>query len=207
MLKKIKLFLFAISLPLSVMASEFEEGKHYITLDTPKSKAPQVTEFFSFYCPHCFKFEPVAKALEESLPAGAQFKKSHVNFLGGKSTQAQRNLSYAYLIAKQFDKEKDLTAKIFDSIHVKRAQLINVDDIKTLFELNGITAKQYDDALSSMPIISAEKMLDDSQIKYTALGALKGVPTFIVNDKYQIVFKMIRNQEQLNKLVAYLISK
>ncbi|WP_352289794.1 DsbA family protein, partial [Psychrobacter sp. GW64-MNA-CIBAN-0177] len=79
----------------AALAANFEVGNQYTVIDIEKSTTPQVTEYFSFYCPHCFKFEPVAHAIEENLPTGAVFIKNHVNFLGGVSPQAQSNLSLA----------------------------------------------------------------------------------------------------------------
>lgn len=101
MLKKLKLSLLLLCLPFAALAAQFEADNQYTVIDIDKSAEPQVTEFFSFYCPHCFKFEPVAKAIEKNLPEGTEFIKNHVNFLGGVSPQAQSNLSYAYLIGKK----------------------------------------------------------------------------------------------------------
>ena len=64
MLKKLKLSLLLLCLPFAVLAANFEVGNQYTVIDIEKSTTPQVTEYFSFYCPHCFKFEPVAHAIE-----------------------------------------------------------------------------------------------------------------------------------------------
>lgn len=65
MLKKLKLSLLLLCLPFAALAAQFEADNQYTVIDIDKSAEPQVTEFFSFYCPHCFKFEPVAKAIEK----------------------------------------------------------------------------------------------------------------------------------------------
>ena len=130
MLKKLKLSLLLLCLPFAAMAADFKAGDQYDVLNIEKSKTPQVTEFFSFYCGHCFKFEPVAKAIEKSLPEGAEFIKNHVNFLGGLTPQVQSNLSYAYIIAKQHNKGEKIADQIFNSIHVQRAPLDNIKDVK-----------------------------------------------------------------------------
>ncbi|KAF7767575.1 thiol:disulfide interchange protein DsbA [Pseudoalteromonas citrea] len=207
MLKKIKLSILLFCLPLFAMAADFTDGKHYETLTTEKSSSSKVTEFFSFYCPHCFKFEPIAKALSDNLPEGAVFEKSHVNFLGGLPAQVQSNLSYAYIVAKSVGKGDEIAAKLFDSIHVKKAPLDNIADLKTLLEVNGITGTQFDAALATMPIISEEAAMQDAQEKFSKAGALKGVPTFIVNDKYKINVSALQSQDELNELVKYLLKK
>ncbi|USE70659.1 disulfide bond formation protein [Pseudoalteromonas maricaloris] len=207
MLKKLKIALIALLLPIAAMASDFTEGEHYTTLTTEQSNSEKVTEFFSFYCPHCFRFEPIAKAIEKNLPEGAYFEKSHVNFLRGVPTETQSNLSYAYIIADQAGKADVIAEKIFNTIHVERNKLLDIKDLKTLMELNGISAEKFDQAVTSMPVVSAENNMLKAQEKFSEAGALTGVPTFIVNDKYRIEMKGIKSQEQLDELIAYLLKK
>ena len=196
-----------VCLPFAAFAADFEAGNQYEVLKVEKSATPQVTEFFSFYCPHCFKFEPVAKALTAALPEGTEFVKNHVNFLGGVSKQTQSNLSYAYLIAKQQGKGEQVADQIFHSIHVQRAPLQNIKDVKALLATNGISNEVFDTEIASMPVISAEKAMQDKQNKYSQIGALTGVPTFIVNDKYKINLNTIKSQEQLDELVKFLLEQ
>lgn len=207
MLKKLQLAFIALCLPIAALASEFVDGTHYETIATPASETPKVTEFFSFYCPHCFRFEPIAKAIEANLPEGAVFEKSHVNFLGGLPAQTQSNLSYAYIVAKQADKEDVIAEKIFRAIHIEKNQLRDIKDVKALLAVNGIAAEKFEAAVASMPVISAENNMQKAQEKYSELGALKGVPTFIVNDKYRIIMQGIESQAQLDELIAYLLEK
>jgi thiol:disulfide interchange protein DsbA len=204
MLKKLKMSLLILCVPFAAFAADFEKGKHYDVINVEKSTTPNITEFFSFYCPHCFNFEPVAHALEESLPEGAVFIKNHVNFLGGASPEAQTNLTYAYLIAKSHGIESKITAQIFNSIHKLRAPLLDIKDVKKLLELNGVSNETFDSDIVSMPITVAEQEMEDKQNKYSKLGALTGVPTFIVNDKYKINVNSVKSQDELNELAAFL---
>lgn len=41
----------------STQALALQEGKQYIELEQPRSVQPEVIEFFSFGCIHCFNFE------------------------------------------------------------------------------------------------------------------------------------------------------
>ncbi|MBU75719.1 MAG: disulfide bond formation protein [Pseudoalteromonadaceae bacterium] len=207
MFKKLKLSLLILCLPFAALAANFEAGNQYEVLNVEKSKAPHVTEFFSFYCPHCFQFEPVAKALASKLPEGTEFVKSHVNFLGGVSKQTQSNLSYAYLIAKQHGKGEQVADQIFNSIHKQRVLLQDLKDVKALLATNGITSDVFDTDIASMPVISAEKAMRDKQQQYSEMGALTGVPTFIVNDKYKINLNTIKSQQMLDELVAFLLKQ
>ena len=46
---------------------------------------PEVKEFFSFYCGHCFAFEPFAnKSEQKAYRQGIELEKVHVDFLSGR---------------------------------------------------------------------------------------------------------------------------
>ncbi|WP_440054315.1 thiol:disulfide interchange protein DsbA/DsbL [Pseudoalteromonas sp. T1lg65] len=207
MLKRLKVAILALCFPVLAIAADFQDGKHYTTLNTDASKNPKVTEFFSFYCPHCYRLEPVAKAVEDNLPDGVKFVRSHVNFLGGASAQTQSNLSYAYIIAKQEGKGEQIAQQLFHSIHERRERFLNIDDVKRLLELNGIPKEKFDQAMTSMPVIVAEAEMVQAQQRMSDAGGLNSVPTFIVNDKYKIEIRSLKSQQELNELVAYLLKK
>jgi thiol:disulfide interchange protein DsbA len=210
MFKIIKQSLLILCIPLmafAASAAEFVDGTHFKTLDNPKSTNAKVTEFFSFYCPHCYQFEPIAIALEQGLPKGASFEKSHVNFLGGIPAQVQSNLSYAYIIANQMGKGKEVAADLFDTIHKKGNRLTDIKEVKKLLAGHGISEAQFEQHLSSMLVIAQEKKMQDQQEHFGKIGALTGVPTFIVNDKYQVNMRSLKSQQELNELVKHLLEK
>ena len=63
MMKKLLALASVALLSFSVQAAKFSEGDYYKILELPKSSSPIVTEFFSFYCPHCNSFEPMIQEL------------------------------------------------------------------------------------------------------------------------------------------------
>ncbi|VEA70927.1 Thiol:disulfide interchange protein DsbA precursor [Serratia rubidaea] len=71
-MKKIWLALVGMVMAFSASAAQFSDGTQYVTLDKPVTGEPQVLEFFSFYCPHCYQFEEVyhvSDAVKKALPA------------------------------------------------------------------------------------------------------------------------------------------
>ena len=85
-MKKIWLALAGLVLAFSASAAQYEDGKQYTTLEKPVAGAPQVLEFFSFFCPHCYQFEEVlhiSDNVKKKLPEGVKMTKYHVNFMGG----------------------------------------------------------------------------------------------------------------------------
>lgn len=207
MIKKLKLGLLILCMPVMAFASQFQNGEQYTELQTEKTAKPQVIEFFSYFCGHCYKMEPIAKGIEKSLPVGVPFIKSHVNFLGGKSSSDQSNLSYAYLIAKQQAKDHQVSDAIFSYIHRQRATFSSMKDVSNLLALNGVTKEDFDSLLSSMPVILGEKKMVEAQNKYSRMGALTGVPTFIVNGKYKVNVNKLKSQAELDSLITFLLNK
>ena len=55
-MKKLWLALIGFAMSFSVFANPVS-GKQYTELSTPVTNQPDVVEFFSFYCPHCYQFE------------------------------------------------------------------------------------------------------------------------------------------------------
>jgi len=104
-------------LPLSVNAADFKEGTHYDVISRTATETPEVLEFFSFYCPHCYKFEPLMNLLKKELPDNVKIKKNHVNFLGQNMGP---KITQAYAAAGILKVEDKITPIIFDEIHVQR---------------------------------------------------------------------------------------
>ncbi|GAD00455.1 periplasmic thiol:disulfide interchange protein DsbA [Agarivorans albus MKT 106] len=64
-MKKLLIGLMAmLTLPMAI-AADFKEGTHYDVIKQTATAKPEVIEFFSYYCPHCFKFEPVAESIKK----------------------------------------------------------------------------------------------------------------------------------------------
>ena len=55
----------------TVQAVEFTEGYHYLEIKGEITEKKEITEFFSFYCPACFRQEAFMNELKASLPKGA----------------------------------------------------------------------------------------------------------------------------------------
>jgi hypothetical protein len=42
-----------------VNAAQFTLGEHYIEVEGTQTSSPEIRAFFSFYCPHCYRSEPL----------------------------------------------------------------------------------------------------------------------------------------------------
>lgn len=180
MMKKVWLALAGMILAFSASAAQFTDGKQYITLDRAVTGEPQVLEFFSFNCPHCYQFEEIWRIpdkVKKTLPQGVKMTKYHVEFLGPLG----KELTQAWAVALALGVEDKVTEPMFDAVQ-KTQKVQSVADIRKVFVDAGVKGEDYDAALNSFVVKSLiaqqEKAADDLR--------LQGVPAMFVNGKYQL---------------------
>ncbi|MDK2635450.1 thiol:disulfide interchange protein DsbA [Pantoea stewartii subsp. indologenes] len=181
-MKKIFFALMGLVLAFSASAAQFSEGKQYVSLPKPVAGEPQVMEFFSFFCPHCYQFEEiyhVSDAVKKNLPADTKMVKYHVDFLGGELGPV---VTHAWAVAMALGVEDKVTAPIFDGIQ-KTQTITDPASLKDVFiKAAGISSEQYDSAWNSFAV----KALVAQQQKAAADVDLRGVPAIFINGKYMV---------------------
>lgn len=200
MKKILALFVALIVLPLSANAIEYKEGTHYQTVKQTATATPEIMEFFSFYCGHCAKFEPLMDTLKANVSKDVKMKKSHVNFLG-KEMGAE--LTNAYAAAEILQVEDKITSIIFDKIHTQGKAIDGEKDILAIFAQAGISAEEAKNALVSFPV----KGLASQMKRDTETFQINGVPTIIVNGKYKVNTGSVKSTEEFIALVDFLTKK
>jgi thiol:disulfide interchange protein DsbA len=190
----------------TTQATEFTQGDYYIEVNDHITKTKEITEFFSFYCPACFKQEPFMNELKLALPSGAVFKKNHVDGMPGRDLNIEQALTKALITADILKVKAKITPAIFKYIHTNKATFSNTNDIKNLFLINGVNADQFDKVFSSFNVnIQSKKM----QKKTEALRkkGFSSVPTLIINGKYKPVTDKLKTMDEYKKLIIFLINK
>lgn len=180
-MKKIWLALAGLVLAFSASAAQYEDGKQYTTLEKPVAGAPQVLEFFSFFCPHCYQFEEVlhiSDNVKKKLPEGVKMTKYHVNFMGG---DLGKELTQAWAVAMALGVEDKITVPMFEAVQ-KNQTVQTVADIRKVFVDAGVKGEDYDAAWNSFVV----KSLVAQQEKAASDFQLQGVPAMYVNGKYQL---------------------
>ncbi|MFA3780556.1 MULTISPECIES: thiol:disulfide interchange protein DsbA [unclassified Yersinia (in: enterobacteria)] len=179
-MKNVWLALVGMVMAFSASAAQFTDGTQYQTLNKPVTGEPQVLEFFSFYCPHCFQFEEVyhiPQAVKKALPEGTKMTRYHVEFLGPLGKQ----LTQAWAVAMALGVEEKITPLMFEG--VQKTQTVQTpDDIRNVFIKAGVSGEDYDAALNSFVV----KSLVAQQQKAAEDLQLRGVPAMFVNGKYMI---------------------
>lgn len=202
-----KLFAFVTSLLLSVAAHAqsaeafvFNQGQHYKDLGTPKTNQKVVTEYFSFYCGHCYSFEPIIAQLKQRLPQDVTLVKKPVSFMGGNMAT---ELSKAYVTAKEVGVEDKIVASLFETIHNKRQAPKNVHQLRQLFLSHGVSENEFETVFSSSETLKKAKQFD----KDFDGTKLTGVPSVVVNGKYLANAGGVKSIGQYVALIEYLLTK
>lgn len=163
----------------NAQAAEIKDGEQYITLNQERAAQPEVIEFFSFYCPHCYSFEmqyKIPSKVKAQLPQGTTFKQYHVDFLGPQG----ENLTRAWALAMTLGVEDKVKTALFEGAQANAFK--SMDDIRQKFIDNGITAEQFDGSINSFAVNALVK----KQQNLVKQFQVHGVPDFYVNNKFRV---------------------
>lgn len=178
-MKKLLIGLLALLvLPALAQANEekFKEGVHYKVIAEEGTKRPEIKEFFSYYCIHCYRFEAVAAAMKEAYPK--EFEKSHI-----VSHPTLRLMARGMVAAKLFKKEEPISQAFYERIHDQKKQITTEEDLKAIFHVHGIEAEKFEKAMRHPLVEKQVNEMERNMNKYN----INATPTFIVNGKYEII--------------------
>ncbi len=198
-MKKLFALFSMLMLSLTANAAQFKEGEHYKVLDLEASSKPVVTEFFSFYCPHCNSFEPVIQQLKKQLPEGVKLQKNHVSFMGGKMGPSMSK-AFATMVALKI--EDKMVPVMFNRIHNMRKAPRDDAELRQIFLDEGVDANKFDSAFKGFAVDSMIRRMD----KQFSDSGLTGVPAVIVNNNYQVQAQSIKTTDEYFALVNYLLT-
>jgi thiol:disulfide interchange protein DsbA len=139
MIRNLLSCLAAASVAASVWASPAAPANNveYSTLPqiqaTDAGSAVEVTEFFSYNCPHCHAFDPALAAWVKKQGKAVVFKRVHLALLPNDAT-VQR--MYATLEAMGLAEQNH--AKIFNTIHEQRQRITDDESVFNWIAKNGI---------------------------------------------------------------------
>ena len=214
------LALAATALPLLAQAqTKWTLGKNYFTVtpalhtSVPPGKV-EVTEVFSYACPHCSEFRPVVKQLRASLPPNAVFTLVPASF---NPAEDWPMFQRAYVTAEVLGIADRTHDGIFDAIW-KTGELAVVDPstnrlkspppsiedaAKVYNKLTGVPVDKFL-AVSQSFAVNVKMKADDA---YLLHGQVDSTPTIVVNGKYRLTTESAGGANQLLQLVKFLVAK
>ena len=160
---------------------QWQAGSDYFLVEPAQAVTGdkiQVTEVFSYACPHCAHFEPYAEELKSKLPANAQFELLPAVFQAPWEPFAR-----GFYAAKSLGLLDKTHQALFDAIHRDHQPLHTIEDLANLFYANyGANPGSF---LSTATSFVVEGDLTRSNDLVRAWH-VDSTPTLIVAGKYRI---------------------
>lgn len=186
----------------SLAWAEYDEGIEYEVLTkiqpAPTDGKIEVIEFFSYGCPHCYRFEPYVDKWKESKADNIEFIQVPAVF--SENWEALATLYYASEVLGVQDK---MHVAIFEAMHGEGKNIRSFEDLKALFEKNGVSAAELEKALSSFTVAAKTRR---AKTMTTAYG-IKSVPNIVVQGKYRTNGTLAQSHANVFKVVDSLSEK
>jgi thiol:disulfide interchange protein DsbA len=151
----------------AAFAAEPKDGAEYLTLPSPlptgTGRKVEVIEFFAYYCPHCYAFEPALRDWVRQQGDNIVFKRVHVSRDAGVAPQ--QRLFFTLEAMGLLDRYHD---KVFAAMHVDRLRLNSDEQVFDWITQNGIDRARFIDTYRSFGIQQrlrrADAMMDAYRI-------------------------------------------
>jgi len=136
----------------------------------------EVTEFFSYACPHCNEFYPKLRAWLATQQQDVVLRRVPVGF----NRPPWINLARAFYALQSLGLLDQLDGPLFEAIHDKHEQLFDEDSLAQWVGKNGGSAEKFAAAYSAFSVnnqtVQADAMAEDYGVD--------GVPTLAVDGRY-----------------------
>ncbi len=189
-------------LPFGGAQAAITANKDYMVLspeigtDTPGKI--EVTEFFWYHCPHCFKIEPALNAWIKKAPKDVVIRR--IPAVLNASWVPLAKTYYAMEALGVADKYHD---DLFNAIHLEGLDTSQENNIFNWAGMVGMNKQAFINAYQSFGVQS--KVMRAYQL--TRDAKITGVPTFIVDGKYSTSESMTGGEASLFSTLDQLIAK
>ena len=200
-------------------ATAWTEGKHYFLIEPRQSTSAQpgkieVTEAFSYGCPACNQFYPIADQIKKGLPANAQLVYLPASFIPTENWPMFQRAYYAAQALGIVDRTHDA---MFDAVwktgelaiaDPKTGRLKNPmptieDAAKFYARVGGVKAGDFIAAAKSFGVEASMRRADMLMKNYKVAGT----PTIVINGRYRLDGSSAGGYSQLIELVNWLVAK
>ena len=184
--------------------SEYEEGKHYTTLPTPiqteDPKKIEVTEYFSYGCQYCFRFEGLISQWRSQLESDIVFKRSPAIWNTPYEVFAR-----TYYTLEALGVLPELHLRVFRAIHNNGRRLDTIEKMAAFVSEYGVDPEKF---LRTYNDSFGVKAKYQRALARQKIYAARSVPALIVNGKYLIESSMAGNSNLgMLQVADFLIAK
>ena len=186
----------------SLAWADYDEGIEYEVLTkiqpAPTDGKVEVIEFFSYGCPHCYRFEPYVDKWKETKSDNVEF--IQVPAIFNKNWEALATLYYAAEVLGVQDK---MHVVIFEAMHGDGKKVRSFEELKVLFEKNGVSGEELEKAMSSFTVAAKTRRAKSMTESY----GIKSVPNVVVQGKYRTNGTLAQSHANVFKVVDSLTVK
>jgi thiol:disulfide interchange protein DsbA len=158
-------------------AADPQNGKDYTMLanaqPTDTGKKVEVIEFFAYYCPHCYAFDPLLSEWVKKQGDNIVFKRVHV--AAGAGAVPQQRLFYTLDAMGLTEKYH---TRAFEAMHVQRIRFSNDEQVFDWAAKNGIDRAQFVATYNSFGINArlrrAAAMMEAYDVQYWPMLVIDG---------------------------------
>ena len=201
------LVLLALLLSSSAWAEgfQYEEGTHYARLDVPvktrNTNVVEVTEYFSYGCPHCYRFEPLVQQWKNDLAADVEFNRTPAIWgVTGYELYAR-----TYYTAQALGVLDKVHYPLFQAIHGDRRSLLDLKSMTIFMSEHGVEPEIF---VKTFTDSFGVKAMYQQAVARQRIYQSNGVPAVIVNGKYRVEAGMVGNSNAgMLQVVNHLIAK
>lgn len=183
-------------------AQTFQEGTHYRKLPNPVSTVDseriEVREFFSYGCPFCNQFLPRINAYAQQVDDDVAVVKHPVVF-----NRQTESLGRAFVVAEQLDVVDEVHGALFVAYHSEGNRLDTAEKVADVFEAHGVDRQAVLDAWDSFGVETGLNRYQQNLRRYL----VSSTPSMAVNGRYFIDMNMAGSQEQMIRIVDFLVQK
>lgn len=162
---------------------------------TETNNKVEVVDIFWYGCPHCFTFLPTMEAFEKSKPEYVEIRRMPAIFR--ESWEPHARAFYTAEILGVVDK---VHRPLFEAIHVQKRKMDTPQELKALFEAQGVSGEDFDKTYASFAV---DSLLRKSQVMQQRYG-IQGTPAVVINGKYRTSGGQAGSYENVVKVIESL---
>ena len=186
----------------TALAEGYTEGKQYEMLANPQPTGSgdkiEVVELFYYGCIHCYRLEPTIEQWRASKPDDVEFVQMPA--IIGPPWEL---LAKAFYTSEFLGVADKLHPALFDAMHKDKKTFTNEAAVQAFFVSQGVSEADFRNTFNSFAV---SVKVNNARLM-TKRYAISGVPTIIVNGKYSTSGSLAGSNENIIKVVDYLINQ
>jgi len=184
-------------------APKFKEGVHYKVIENApvaSGDTVEVTEAFSYLCPHCAAFEPYITSWEQRKPANVTFRRIPIVF-GRASWEIYAR---AYVTAEIMGIADVSHGALMDKLWKDKQVPRSMEELSHFYAAFGVDPDKF---VATSKSFAVDAKVRKDQRDAQAAG-VQGTPSIIVNRKYLVsAGEAVANYDVMLDVVDYLVAQ